>query len=363
VFRSISAADELLLKEKEAKMADIITCQEDAAAATAPKPAPSRKHAAGVTRTLYRFLGVVAALAITLTAFISGTGTAKADTNQWSVSHVYMGLGNGPSQTQQSQYYGLITSLRNAAGHAWRNNVQMTQLDAIHSLIRLDLTYAGTTLQLWFTGNNLYLRGFTDTQGNTYSFDDYDLQGAMRPASAFSYGGGLLPTGAFYTLPYGSDYNSLVQQAGRGRESMPISWNDMWGSYSNLANADGANGASDVQNFARSLMFMVQFTSESARFYDVYGVMADLMLNYGTQVGDAGYYYGLPAVQQELENSWSQISQYATNLSNNTNPPDLYVGPSTGTLTSFGDVQARLAEGIAIPTEVSTTGDWWHTEL
>jgi hypothetical protein len=339
-------------------MADMITHQGDTRAVAAPGPAPGRTCVP---------LALIAALAIALTSFISGIGTARADTPQWSVSHVYMNLTVAPGQSAQSQYYGLIRSLRNAAGHSWRNNVQMTQLDDIHALIRLDLTLENRTVQLWFTGNNLYLRGFTDPQGNTYAFNDYDLQGAMRPASAFSSGGDLLPRGQYFVLPYGSDYNAMTQAAGRGRDTMPISWIALNASFLSLANAPGTPGSTDTQSRARALMFMIQYTSESARFYGVYQVMYNIMGNV-LGLGDAGRYElarynGLPAADQEFENNWSQISQWVINLTNGRNPAPLYVGPTAGTLYNFNDGQNHLAEGIGMPSEVSTTGDWWRTEL
>jgi hypothetical protein len=307
----------------------------------------------------HRLLAVIAALALALTALISGIGTANADTGEYFTSHVYMNLGIGPGQGQGSQYSSLISSLRNAAGHSWRNNVMMTGWQS-HGLIRLDLTYEGITLQLWFTANNLYLRGFTDTQGNTYGFSDFNLAGLMQTTAIYNGGNGLLPAaaygGAYHTLNFASDYNDLSAAADRNRQEMPISWTDMWNSMFNLAAAAGNLSANDQLYYARSLMFMIQFTSESARFYDVYGVMADIMTN-------GAVYSGLPPVQQELENSWAQMSQYAENLSNGTNPAPLFVGPHVGTLYNFGDVQARLAEGIGTPSQVSSTGDWWHTEL
>src|SRR5579871_3731907 len=98
-------------------MTDIITHQGDAAAAAAPRPAPGRKHAAGMTRTIYRLLGLVAALAITLTAFISGTGTAKASVGYGTTGHVYMNLTGNASQDSQNMYTQLIRSLRNTSGY------------------------------------------------------------------------------------------------------------------------------------------------------------------------------------------------------------------------------------------------------
>jgi hypothetical protein len=341
-------------------MADIITHQGDAAAAAAPGPAPGRKHAAGMTRTIYRLLGLVAALAIALTAFISGTGTAKATVGYGSTGHVYMNLTGSASQYSQDMYALLIQSLRNTSGYqvpTGVNNGAIMLTQSGTSLIRLDLKYDDTTLQLWFTANDLYLRGFTDTAGNTYSFNDFSLQQYMLYLYPANGDRSLFPANistAYYTLPFASDYNHMSQAANRGRESMPISYNDMWNSMFNLAYA---GGAMDTQAYARSLMFMIQFTSESARFNDVYGVMADIMGN------GSSFYNGLPAVQQELENSWSQMSTYYNQLINGTNPAPLYIGPNAGTLYWMGDLQARLAEGIGLPGSVSPTGDWWHTEL
>ncbi|MEZ0090823.1 ribosome-inactivating family protein [Streptacidiphilus sp. EB129] len=308
-----------------------------------------------------RILSAIAALIISLATCILGTGagTASADTGPYWISHIYMNIGDTGNQSQQSQYASLITSLRYAAGHDWRNGVMMTQTPQTHALIRLDLSRPdGSTIWLWFTPDNLYLRGVTTTSGATFSFNDFDLRGAMQPATAFADSGLLPPAawnqGAYYQLPFGSSYNSLAQAAGRGRDSMPLSWNDMWNSFYDLAYADQT--LSNNQSIARDLMFFIQYTSEAARFYDVYGVMSAIM------VDPTNNYGNLPPLQQELENSWSQLSQFAIGTSNGTNPPPLYVGPDVPTFNSFGDVQSRLAIGIG-PNDVDPNGDWNHSEL
>jgi len=254
--------------------------------------------------------------------------------------------------------YGLIQSLRNAAGHPWRNGVEQTQISDTHSLIRLDLTApvanGPVTVQLWLTANNLYLRGWTDAGGTTYSFNDYDLRGAMQPASSFTSGGDLLPAaatgGPYVTLPYGSDYNSMVQAAGRDRSQMPISYIALFNAWTGLANA----GITGQQSVARAVMFMIQYTSESARFYDVWRVMNNIMGNTPINGVYPPAYNGVPAAAQEYENNWSQISQYALDQSNGTNPAPLYVGPNAGTLNTLYDAQQHLAEAIGIPSQVST---------
>jgi hypothetical protein len=202
-------------------------------------------------------------------------------------------------------------------------------------------------VQLWFTANNLYLRGFTDGGGTTYSFNDYDLRGAMQPATSFTSGAGLLPAaatgGAYVVLPYGSDYTSMTQAAGRDRSQMPINWTVL---NANIGTLSNAALQLNPQNVPRALMFMIQYTSESARFYDTYQPMANIMQN------RALYYPGVPAAAQEFENSWSQMSQFGIDLSNGRNPAPLYIGPNAGWLRTFLDLAAHLAEAMGLPSNI-----------
>ncbi|MEZ0107948.1 hypothetical protein ABH920_001946 [Catenulispora sp. EB89] len=306
----------------------------------------------------FKVLSAIVAFFTALAGLVVGAGNANADTPPWWVSHVYMNIGPTASQTQQSQYGELIGSLRAASGHAWRNGVMMTQSPSSHSLIRLDLAQGNANISLWFTPDNLYLRGFTAADGATFSFNDFNLQAAMQPAGGFG-NSNLLPAaatgGTYYTLPFSSNYNNLVQVAGRDRAAMPISWNDFFNSFYNLAYADQT--AANNQTIARDLLFMIQYTSEAARFNDTFGVMSAIM------GATAVIYNGLPPLQQEVENDWSQISRYAINQSNGTNPAPLYIGPNAGTISSFSGVQRYLALGIGTSGDVSSTGDWNHSEL
>jgi hypothetical protein len=343
-------------------MADIITGQENTRAVASPGTAAGRKHAVSLTRTGYRLLGLVAALAIALTAFISGTGTAKADIGDVNVGHVWMNLSGYASVDQANQYSQLISSLRAAAGHGWQGSTMMTQPNS-DSLIRLDLTVDGNTLQLWLTPNDLYLRGWTDTQGNTYSFNDYNLRGMMQTIVARNGGGqGLLPAAAsswnqYYTLPYGSNYNSLSQAAQRSRDTMTVSYNDLWWSAENLALARGAIDQPSTLSYARSLMFMIQYTSEAARFNDVFGVMSAISGNNNRRD------VGIGALQQELENSWAQITQFADNVVQNAGTAAIYVGPTVGWLYTLWQVNQYLAEGIGLTSQISPRGDWNVAEI
>ena len=273
-------------------------------------------------------------------------------TNQ--IGHVWLNFGAVASQTQKSQYIAFIASLRRAVGYEFRNGVFATQ-NAGNELVRVDLTSPdGQTIWLWITPNNLYVRGVTAANGVTYTFSDgdYFLSNAMRTLG----NNGLLPAGplrSFGTLQFGSNYDSLRQAAGRGRETMPISIDDLIGSVNQLA---ALTGVVNQQATARSLMFLIQFTSEAARFTDVAGVFEDVMGNPGQS------YHGLPALQQEIENSWDQISRYAHAVTQNSSTPPLPVN-GVDFFSNFGVVQRRLGILMGQTSFVNPTGDWRHTEL
>jgi Ribosome inactivating protein len=278
-------------------------------------------------------------------------------TNQ--IGHLWLNFGAVPSQTQGSQYVAFLASLRQAVGNNFRNGVLATQ-NAGNELVRVDLTSPdGHTIWLWFTPNNLYVRGVTAADGTTYTFNDgdYFLWRDMVALGAGRAGQNpLMPVSPqrFNTLNFGSNYNSLRQAAGRGRENMPISMNDLIGSVNQLATLQP--GGVNQEATARSLSFLIQFTSEAARFWDVAGVFTDVMTRPDSN------YHGLPDLQQHIENSWDQITRYAYAVTQNPATPSLNV-IGVQRLNNFGDVQRRVAILMGQPNFVSSTGDWSHTEL
>ena len=65
-----------------------------------------------------------------------------------------------------------LASLRQAVGNSFRNGVLATQ-NAGNELVRVDLTSPGDhTIWLWFTPNNLYVRGVTAAGGTTCMFNE-----------------------------------------------------------------------------------------------------------------------------------------------------------------------------------------------
>ncbi|WP_274654779.1 ribosome-inactivating family protein [Paenibacillus humicola] len=315
-----------------------------------------RKFQRKIRTAAFAFMAIV--MAVTGTFFAKG-GVAHADVPEGQINHVYINL-NSPSFTAQGQYSSFISSLRQAAGHYYRSSDNITQYiprasDGVSpyiygtGLVMVTLTAGSNTLTLWITPGDMYLRGFTNVYGQTFSFNDSDyslryhlaLVGRDQPVTL---------------LGFGSNYNSIRQAASQGRESMQISWNDLWNSMFNLMYTTNPFG-NNQQAVARSLQFMIQYTSEAARFNDVYGVMSDIMHSY------SAYYNGLPLTQQYLENAWQDISTFGTNITNNPSTSPQYIN-GVGTLYSWSDVARYLALLLNTANrKQDTTGNWDHTEL
>ena len=81
---------------------------------------------------------------------------------------------------------------------------------------------------------------------------------------------------------------------------MPIGFTELRHSALTLARA--GNPSRGNQSVARALMFMIQITSEAARFNDVFEAVAGVM---GSPSRD---FTGLDSRLQSLENAWGPIS-------------------------------------------------------
>ncbi|MFJ4469609.1 ribosome-inactivating family protein [Streptomyces sp. NPDC089424] len=294
------------------------------------------------------------ALFVTLATFVLGAPAAKADTGTNRIGHVWMHLDDQPSTQQASQYLGLLQSFQGASAHYWQQGIAATQTSE-SSLIRMDLNFAGESLWLWFTPEDLYLRGFTNHYGDTWTFNDNDWNLAEhmhRIATDRSPDVGLLPDlTRIRTLHFGSNYNSMAANAGGiNRGNLPISYTAVWNAAWQLQYGDS------TAMTAQSLLLMIQFTSEAVRFWDVYGLFRGVM-------EDGTRRIGVPANHQELENHWNQIGRFAQDWYAGRNPRPVNVGPHAGVISNISQVRENLWTILGNPATTSYTGDWWHTEL
>ena len=316
-----------------------------------------------------RFFGLrsakvaIISFAVFLATMIGMAGPARADVGPGQVAHIYMELDNRPGSSAAAGYSAFINSLRSTAGHAFRGGAYIAQSNA-GGIIRADINATGGTsplpMTLWIDPQNLYVLGFTNANNQTLYFND------LTAAEVNLVAGGALAQGfhgGFQRLPFGSNYNSLSATAGRGREAMPISMNDIYSSVANLATTNSGNIGTSTQSAARSLMLLIQVTSEAARFSNVYGIMSEAL-------GTRGSRAGLPTQEQNLENNWAAMSGYGVSVSNNsTTRPVTIAGagaadsdghPTNLVLHSWSDVARYVGMLLG---NLANVGGPGHTEL
>lgn len=283
-------------------------------------------------------------IALLLVAVIVGSSLivspsiAHADTG--SDNALFLNIGDSSSQTVGANYRTLITNLRRLSGHSWHQGVSETQSNP-NAVIELQLRTSTSFVILFINPTNLYVLGFEDENGHRYAFNDHASELARL----------LPPDEAVAVMPFGGNYNSLTGAAGRGREATTISHTTLRAAVNQLGNNPGG----DWRETARSLSLLIQYSSESARFVDVYNIMYN-----ATAIGET--YPGLPLEEQYLENDWSRISTYGRNIISNPNTANI----SSGSITfrNFQDVHRRLA--MALNARVggsAASGTWSKAEL
>ncbi|MFF2387167.1 ribosome-inactivating family protein [Streptomyces sp. NPDC058108] len=297
-----------------------------------------------------RLVAVGMTLLIIATAFVSGISPAKADT-RGTVSHVWFDALQTPQYSAQARYRSFINSLRLAAGHGYRGNVDITQNDGADvALIRVDVNMrpngsgpAGL-LRLWVSPGNLYLRGFTTATGVTYETADrgtFNLQQSMN-ALRNTQGGGLLPpaNAEYRVLRHGGSYGSLEAASPHARDTLDVSYNRLWNHLWQLAFVQDARTGAEAGATAESFLFMTQFLSESARFNDVFGIMNDIVSSPNAR------YNGMPWLQRSLENNWGPLSNFGIGVNNNENPRPVTVN-SQLTITDWSGIARYLSTLLA----------------
>lgn len=309
-----------------------------------------------IHRKPVRFVALFVALFTAAATFILGIGTAHADTGNYRIAHVYVNMRaewDDPGR-MATDFGTFLQSLRNASGHWLAQDTNITQnSDAIpHALIRADLNVTNaaghqTQLRLWYTPNNLYLRGFTTTaidanpaaNGNvTYYFadSDFNLASEMNYLRSSSSDSGLLPPANYQRLPYGGGYTDMGSGPGATRANTQLSYSSVYNSIFQLAYLPRGSeqyGGNNVLTTAQSLIRMIQITSEAARFRDVQGWVTQMISNQSTSGT-------MPLVQQELENDWRGLSNYARS---ETDSPGHYVGAHVPYVTTRARALGYLA--------------------
>lgn len=294
-----------------------------------------------------------------LTAVAGGTfaftGSAQATTDYRHMSHVWFDLSDdGPSGNERIRYSTFLDSLRSAASEQ-PTGLYATQ-QGPYGLVQVSLSAPNAQggrnrVDVWVNPNNLYVWGFSNQAGTTWQFND--INGALGARMAETTTPRPPVNTNVQTLNFGSNYNSLRGVAGRGRESMPISWHDMQASIARLGTVTDPYN-SERQNVARALSAIIQFTAEAARFNDVEGTFRAAMNSWDVQ-------QGLPIQQQYLENNWDALSR---TYWNSTRGPSQQVDiPTIGTVSGTQGVARYVRTLLQDTSLIDTNGNWDRTEL
>jgi hypothetical protein len=285
-----------------------------------------------------------------LTGVLGGAGTAQAFTGWHRMSHVWLDLSEyGPSGGERIAYSTFLASLRAAVAAPSLDRTQGENVGLVMvSLTALDDRGQRRHVDLWVNPSNLYVWGFTNENGVTYQFNDIDNALAARIAETNSPAPQINPN--IQTLPFGSNYNSLTQAAGRGRDAMPISWTDLRYSIVQLAGENNPWG--NRQATARSLSLMIQAVAEAARFNDVEGTFRAVMNAWDTRT--------LPIEQQWLENSWDALSRLEVQFNGANTATPLWI-PEVGLIDNSTTLRRFVRLTMGVPH--TDSGDWNRDEL
>jgi hypothetical protein len=286
------------------------------------------------------------------------------------------------NQNANGAYATAISNLRSTASFVISGNTRMTTSNTSSEqnagLIALTLTDTDTfvngpsfrgnpSVTLFLTTDNLYVRGFESTVGTVYQFNEISTHGTPGYNLGLAMSQQGLQNRDVQTLPFGSNYNTMVRVANQGRQSLQFSESSLRNAIFTLAFRD-LNSASTDQATARAMMLVIQYFSEGARFYDVYGFA-------GSSLVQGASMTGLPLWLQYLENSWASISNYMTQALGNENPAPLTVtginrNNTGGSVTLFSFQQASSLVAVMLNTGRvneadmgGINGDWDHDEL
>jgi hypothetical protein len=274
-------------------------------------------------------LSATLAVATLIAGYVT-VGTAEAQTGAGDTTNVYWNVPNYPGEQTRIQYSTFLASLRQAVSVGSSDRGQQTQSNP-PGLIRVSLTAEegdGTRrgVDLWVTPNDLYVVGF-QVRGQNYRWQFSD----SRWPNPLPVEAGIDPR-MVYNLPFGGNYNSLTQAAGRDRAYMPISYPQVTSAILGLGRsyANGHTLGSDRQSAARCLMLLIQMVSEAARFNDVESQFRSALGGW-----DESY---LTTGQQNLETNWATLSNFFYRLNQGTNPAPVNVS-GIGTIRDRAQVR------------------------
>ncbi|MEU9448845.1 ribosome-inactivating family protein [Streptomyces sp. NPDC048277] len=330
-------------------MAVVVVAAEGQAQPDGLPPDDGGSPVPALRRRIRTVLASLVALAAMLAAVLLPSGAAQASTGYGQLSHVYMDLGEHPGNSLRISYSNFVASLRNAVSFTTNG---MMRTGGPVGLVMVTLSapdYNGHVhrVTLWIRPWDMYVLGFSNEHGTTWAFNDQrqSLHDIMAVTDSPR-----IPSDIHtnpIALHMGSNYNSMRQAAGRGSESMPVSFFDIRNSILQLARVTNPTGH-NLQPTARSLALMTQFTSEAARFWDTERMIRTVLTDYTLK-------HGLQPWLIQLEDHWNRASDYYNTTLEGRHPQPVNI-PGLTTIHSVQQVRYLLAVTQSRPGQSDNPG-------
>ncbi|MFK8911334.1 ribosome-inactivating family protein [Streptomyces sp. YS-3] len=213
----------------------------------------------------------------------------------------------------RTTYGRVIAGLRTAVGHHLEADPTLLETSTSPDIVTLRVQLPGNRyVNLHYTADNLYLRGFSVDGGDVVQFNDFDLGRQMGRSSR------ILP----FNGRYGTQQGHLEANSSVDRAHLTFERSTLVSQLNDLYDFANRSGTADNRRVATAALTMVTATSEAARFRPVY----DSILSAMPDGGDRGRQ---STDNIELENDWSALTGFTRQLLRGEQPPARTVGGRT----------------------------------
>ncbi|MEU4346000.1 ribosome-inactivating family protein [Streptomyces sp. NPDC023838] len=212
--------------------------------------------------------------------------------------------------TVRSNYGQAVARLRTAVGHHLPEEPRLLETSDRADIATLVVILpGGRQINLHYTADNIYLRGFSVGQGTVVQFNDFDLGHEMDRSSR------VLP----FNGRYGMERGHLEYNSSRTRSQLTFERSTLVNQLTDLYNFANDSGGVSNQRVATAALTLAAATSEAARLQPVY----QSILNAIPDGGDQGSQSTDNIV---LENNWSTLTGFTRQLLRGEHPNTLTLG-------------------------------------
>ncbi|OAR27140.1 hypothetical protein A8W25_02390 [Streptomyces sp. ERV7] len=229
---------------------------------------------------------------------------------QVALTPYYWDFSQTDDATVRSNYGQAVNRLRTAVGHHLPADPSLLETSDRQDIATLIVILPDRRqVNLHYTADNLYLRGFSVGNERVVQFNDFDLGHELDRSSR------VLP----FNGRYGREHGHLEANSSRTRAQITFDRATLAGQLSDLYNFATDSGGVSNQRVATAALTLAAATSEAARLQPVYqGIL--------NAIPDGGDHGTQSADNLALENDWSTLTGFTRQLLRGENPRELRVG-------------------------------------